>query len=43
MGVGGLGYLASPAVVASSALLGYMAGPAALGIQWNPEAFDVSV
>jgi homoaconitase/3-isopropylmalate dehydratase large subunit len=43
MGVGGLGYLASPAVVAASALLGYMAGPSSLGIQWNPEAFDVSV
>lgn len=43
MGVGGLGYLASPAVVASSALLGYMAGPTALGIEWNPERFDVSM
>jgi 3-isopropylmalate/(R)-2-methylmalate dehydratase large subunit len=43
MGVGGLGYLASPAVVASSALLGYMAGPSSLGIEWNPEQFDVSV
>jgi 3-isopropylmalate/(R)-2-methylmalate dehydratase large subunit len=43
MGVGGLGYLASPAVVASSALLGYMAGPSSLGIEWNPERFDVSV
>jgi 3-isopropylmalate/(R)-2-methylmalate dehydratase large subunit len=42
MGVGGLGYLASPAVVASSALLGYMAGPTSLGIEWNPERFDVS-
>ena len=43
MGVGGLGYLASPAVVASSALLGYMAGPSSLGIEWDPERFDVSV
>ena len=43
MGVGGLGYLASPAVVASSALLGYMAGPTQLGIKWDPERFDVSV
>jgi len=43
MGVGGLGYLASPAVVASSALLGYMAGPTSLGIEWNPERFDVSI
>jgi 3-isopropylmalate/(R)-2-methylmalate dehydratase large subunit len=42
MGVGGLGYLASPAVVASSALLGYMAGPSSLGIEWDPERFDVS-
>jgi 3-isopropylmalate/(R)-2-methylmalate dehydratase large subunit len=42
MGVGGLGYLASPAVVASSALLGYMAGPGQLGIEWDPERFDVS-
>jgi len=42
MGVGGLGYLASPAVVAASALLGYMAGPRALGIEWEPEHFDTS-
>ena len=31
MGVGGEGYLASPAVVAASALLGYMAPPSELG------------
>jgi homoaconitase/3-isopropylmalate dehydratase large subunit len=43
MGVGGLGYLASPAVVAASALLGYMAGPEELGIEWNPEHFDISI
>ena len=43
MGVGGLGYLASPAVVASSALLGYMAPPTTLGITWDPERFDVSI
>ena len=43
MGVGGLGYLASPAVVASSALLGYMAPPSRLGISWDPERFEVSV
>jgi 3-isopropylmalate/(R)-2-methylmalate dehydratase large subunit len=43
MGVGGLGYLASPAVVAASALLGYMAGPEKLGIEWNPEHFDISI
>jgi 3-isopropylmalate/(R)-2-methylmalate dehydratase large subunit len=37
MGVGGLGYLASPSVVAASALLGYMAPPSELGLEWNPE------
>jgi homoaconitase/3-isopropylmalate dehydratase large subunit len=41
MGVGGEGYLASPAVVASSALLGYMAPPGALGLTWEPERFGV--
>jgi 3-isopropylmalate/(R)-2-methylmalate dehydratase large subunit len=41
MGVGGLGYLASPAVVAASALLGYMAPPSALGLEWDPEKFGV--
>src|SRR5437762_4622946 len=39
MGVGGEGYLASPAVVASSALLGYMAPPGELGLAWEPERF----
>jgi 3-isopropylmalate/(R)-2-methylmalate dehydratase large subunit len=39
MGVGGLGYLASPAVVASSALLGYMGPPSDLGIEWRAERF----
>ena len=37
MGVGGEGYLASPVVVAASALLGYMAPPSELGLQWKPE------
>lgn len=37
MGVGGEGYLASPAVVAASALLGYMAPPTELNIPWQPE------
>jgi len=37
MGVGGEGYLASPTVVASSALAGYMAPPEELGIEWRPE------
>src|SRR5947199_43339 len=39
MGVGGLGYLASPAVVAASALLGYMGPPSELGIEWRAERF----
>ncbi|HEY6931578.1 MAG TPA: aconitase family protein [Thermoanaerobaculia bacterium] len=41
MGVGGEGYLASPAVVAASALLGYMAPPNELGLRWEPERFGV--
>ena len=41
MGVGGEGYLASPAVVVSSALAGYMAPPSELGIEWNAETFAV--
>ncbi|MFO0981856.1 MAG: aconitase family protein [Planctomycetota bacterium] len=39
MGLGGEGYLASPAVVAASALLGYMAPPSAIGIPWSAEQF----
>ena len=39
MGVGGEGFLASPAVVAASAMLGYMAVPTDLGIEWDPERF----
>jgi 3-isopropylmalate/(R)-2-methylmalate dehydratase large subunit len=39
MGVGGEGYLASPAVVAASALVGYMAPPSELGLAWDTEAF----
>ncbi len=39
MGVGGLGYLASPSVVASSALAGYMAPPSELGLEWDPAEF----
>src|SRR5262249_50338235 len=35
MGVGGEGYLASPAVVAASALAGYMAPPSELGLAWD--------
>ena len=41
MGRGGLGFLASPPVVASSALLGYMAPPSDLGLPWDPERFGV--
>ncbi|HEX5131433.1 MAG TPA: aconitase family protein [Candidatus Krumholzibacteria bacterium] len=41
MGLGGEGYLASPAVVAASALIGYMAPPGELGIEWNAESFAV--
>jgi homoaconitase/3-isopropylmalate dehydratase large subunit len=41
MGFGGLGYLASPQVVASSALLGYIGSPAELGLDWDPERFEV--
>jgi 3-isopropylmalate/(R)-2-methylmalate dehydratase large subunit len=41
MGVGGEGFLASPSVVAASALLGYMAPPSELGLVWEPEAFAV--
>ncbi len=39
MGVGGEGYLASPAVVAASALAGYMAPPSELGLLWDPKIF----
>jgi len=39
MGLGGEGYLASPAVVAASALVGYMAPPSELGLEWDPEEF----
>jgi 3-isopropylmalate/(R)-2-methylmalate dehydratase large subunit len=41
MGLGGEGYLASPVVVAASALVGYMAPPSELGLEWNPDAFGV--
>jgi len=41
MGIGGEGYLASPAVVAASALAGYMAPPSELGIEWDAEIFGV--
>jgi len=41
MGLGGEGYLASPAVVASSALLGYMGPPGELGLAWDAEKLGV--
>jgi 3-isopropylmalate/(R)-2-methylmalate dehydratase large subunit len=41
MGLGGEGYLASPSVVVASALLGYLAPPSALGLSWDPAAFEV--
>jgi homoaconitase/3-isopropylmalate dehydratase large subunit len=41
MGVGGLGYLASPAVVAASALAGYMIPPDELGLEWDADRFGV--
>jgi 3-isopropylmalate/(R)-2-methylmalate dehydratase large subunit len=41
MGVGGEGYLASPSVVAASALAGYMAPPSELGLAWDPEKYGV--
>jgi 3-isopropylmalate/(R)-2-methylmalate dehydratase large subunit len=41
MGVGGEGYLASPQVVAASALVGYMAPPSELGLEWDPDEFGV--
>ncbi len=39
MGRGGEGFLASPSVVASSALLGYIGPPSELGLAWSPEHF----
>ncbi len=41
MGFGGEGYLASPSVVAASALAGYMAPPTELGIAWDPDRYGV--
>jgi 3-isopropylmalate/(R)-2-methylmalate dehydratase large subunit len=41
MGLGGEGYLASPSVVAASALLGYMAPPSEIGLEWDPKRFGV--
>ena len=41
MGFGGEGYLASPSVVAASALAGYMAPPSELGLVWDPERYGI--
>ena len=41
MGLGGEGYLASPAVVAASALVGYMAPPSELGLEWNADTYGI--
>ena len=41
MGLGGEGYLASPSVVAASALAGYMAPPSELGLEWDAEKFGL--
>ena len=41
MGFGGEGFLASPSVVAASALAGYMAPPSELGLEWKPQEFGV--
>jgi 3-isopropylmalate/(R)-2-methylmalate dehydratase large subunit len=41
MGVGGEGYLASPAIVAASALAGYMAPPSELGLKWDPDLYGI--
>lgn len=41
MGLGGEGYLASPSVVAASALIGYMAPPTELGLTWDPEKYGI--
>jgi 3-isopropylmalate/(R)-2-methylmalate dehydratase large subunit len=41
MGYGGEGYLASPSVVAASALAGYMAPPSELGLKWDAERYGI--
>jgi 3-isopropylmalate/(R)-2-methylmalate dehydratase large subunit len=41
MGLGGEGYLASPAIVAASALAGYMAPPSELGLKWDAEVYGI--
>ncbi len=41
MGLGGEGYLASPAVVAASAVAGYMAPRSEIGLEWVAERLAV--
>ncbi|MEZ5292342.1 MAG: aconitase family protein [Vicinamibacterales bacterium] len=41
MGLGGEGYLASPSVVAASALAGYMAPPTELGLAWDAARYGL--
>jgi 3-isopropylmalate/(R)-2-methylmalate dehydratase large subunit len=41
MGLGGEGYLASPSVVAASALAGYMAPPSELGLEWDADKYGI--
>ena len=41
MGIGGEGYLASPPVVAASALAGYMAPPSELGLAWDANLYGI--
>lgn len=41
MGLGGEGYLASPSVVAASAMAGYMAPPTELGLQWDADKYGI--
>ena len=41
MGVGGEGFLASPQVVAASALAGFIASPEELGLVWDPAVFGI--
>ncbi|MDP1570953.1 MAG: aconitase family protein [Vicinamibacterales bacterium] len=41
MGLGGEGYLASPSVVAASALVGYMAPPTELGLEWDADRYGI--
>lgn len=40
MGIGGEGYLASPQIVAASALAGYIASPSEIGLTWDPAVFQ---